>query len=344
MHRSTFPSARIRVLLCAVLLQAAMHGHAQIVQVDIPTNAPRYVPLAPGGSARFAFTVTNRTLVAVDGAVGGELQVPSATFAEYAFAADEPSLCGPPVLVPRTSFTEIRFPIAALGPGGARTCAYTVQRAPGSAGDLGFRACWQADANSDPFCLARARLGTLPDLELALDTLGAGTGDTTVVRLRLYGRSPLAVGSRVASTGCHEFAGGFLQPTQFDVDGNLPGGCASAVGTFCIGGTGEAPLSRAFRIGPAPAGGSATCLLRIRRLRSEGVAQVPLFLSGDRVDLPGGAVAFDPVRERETVSVGLGLPGAVPVPLGPAAPVAIGLAILLAGLYAQRRRGRAQSA
>jgi hypothetical protein len=342
-RQSTWRASRtvVAILLCMACAAAGAQG----VQVSVVGGSPRYLSVPPGGATTFSFEVRNFGPVAADFAIGGELQVPAATLAAYAFAPREPALCGAPVLEQRNGYNAIRFPLATLEAGGARTCEYAVQRAAGPAGDLGFQACWLPGAIPNDFCGTRVRLGTLPDLDLVLETLGAGSGDTTLLRLRLHNRSAIDVESRVASTFCHEFDGGWVVPTQFDVDGNIAGGCQSTHGAYCLNFTGVYSVSRAFRLGPVPAGASYSCLLRVRRMRPNGDAQVPLQLVDDYVGLPGGATGFDPRRDGERVLIGLGLPGAVPVPLGPATPVAIALAVLLAGLLALRRRGGlAQSA
>lgn len=332
------------LLTCAA---APAQAQAQFIDVVPVGGSPRYVPLPAGGSATFAFALSNPGTLVVEGDVGGELQVPPGAVGEYTFVAQQPSLCGTPVLEPRTGYAVLRFPLTALAPGETRTCAYTVQRAPGSTSDLGFRTCWLPlqGRPGTPFCGRVARLGTLPDLELALDTLGPAGDGVTLLRLRLLNRAPVDVAGRVATTSCYEFEGGPAEPTRFDIDGNLPGGCPAATSSGCLGGTGTAYRERAFRLGPVAAGGGSSCLLRVRALRENGLPQVRLFLQGDTVTLPAGAVGFDPVREREAVWVGLGLPGAEPVPLGAAVPVALSLLLLAGGLRAVRARLRqAQSA
>lgn len=334
----------LHLSLCA-LLTAPAAATAQDVPVVVEGGGPRYLSLPPGGTTTFTFELRNRTTASIASAFGGLMDSPAATLASYTFTATDPTRCGAPVVVPQEGYNRLHFPVAALAAGTARTCRYTVTRAPGASSDLGFEACWRRDGAFPGFCAGLVRLGTLPDLDLSLETLGAGSGDTTLVRLRLHNRSAIDVESRVASTFCHEFAGGFIERVQFDVDGNTGGGCPTAIGVPCFNFTGVSSVSRGFRLGPVPAGGSSACLLRIRHLRKEGAAQVPLFLFGDRVDLAGGTTAFDPRREGERVMIGLGLPGAVPVPLGPAAAPVMALAMLLAGALAlRRRRGRTQSA
>lgn len=332
-------------LLLTAWLGAPAAATAQDVPVVVEGGIPRYLPLAPGGTTTFTFELRNGTTAALGGAFGGLMDSPAATLASYTFTAADPAQCEAPTVVPRVSYNLLHFPVAAVAPGTTRKCRYLVTRAPGAGNDLGFEACWARDGAFPGFCAGRVRLGTLPDLDLSLETLGAGSGDTTLLRLRLHNRSAIDVESRVASTHCHEFDGGFVEPVQFDVDGNTTGGCPIANNVHCINFTGVFSVSRAFQLGPVPAGGSSTCLLRVRRMRAEGAAQVPLFLNGDGVALPAGAIGFDPRRDGERVLVGLGLPGAVPVPLGPIAPPAIAIAVMFAGLHAlRRRRGRVQSA
>lgn len=347
MRARPFASIACSVMLGALLACAAAPARAQFIDVIPDGGSPRYLPLPPGGSTTFSFALRNPGTLVVEGDVGGELQGPAAAFGDYTFVAQQPSLCGTPVLEPRTGYAVLRFPLTALAPGETRACAYTVQRAPGSTSDLGFRTCWLPlqGRPGTPFCGRVARLGTLPDLELALDTLGPAGDGVTLLRLRLLNRAPVDVAGRVATTGCYEFDGGPAEPTRFDIDGNLPGGCPAATGFGCLGGTGTAYSERAFQLGPVAAGGSSACLLRVRTLRENGLPQVRLLLQGDAVTLPAGAVGFDPMRERETVWVGVGLPGAEPVPLGTAVPGAIALLLLAGGLGAVRARMRqAQSA
>jgi hypothetical protein len=316
---------------------------ADIVSFPGPPSA--YFPVAPGGSGEFAFEIRDVGGTGVTGSVGGTLEVPGPVFEQYRFTSLDAASCALPVVQPFLSAPVVRFAFAPVPPGGTRTCRYRVDRAAGGVGDLGFNTCLLRSEFTFPYCWRVARIGSLPDLELALDTIGAGNAAGTLVRLRLVNRSTMDVESRVASTGCHEFGFGSFGPTAFDIDSAFPGGCPRADGALCLNFTGQLFDSRAFRLGPVPAGGSASCLVRVVPWPGGGADRVPLALYTDRVQLPGGVLAFDPRRERESVEIGLGLAGALPVPVGPTAAVILGWVLMLAGaVHLRRRMPRARSA
>ncbi len=332
-------------LVALLALPGVAVAQPQSGVVTVPGTSTAYFTLPPAGVGEFTFEVRDLAANLQGGSVGGVLEVPVAAFDQYAFTSLDPAACSVPTVQPYFSSQVVRFAFAAAGSGGFRTCRYRVARAANAGSDLGFNACLLRSQDASPYCSQRVRIGSLPDLELALDTVGAGTEDGTLLRLRLVNRSSQEVASRVATTDCHEFGGGLFGPTAFELDGDFPGGCPTAFGTACASFTGQRFDSRAFQLGPAPPQGSSTCLVRVVPRGNTGLGQVPLFLYRDVVGLPGGAIGFDPLRERETVTVGFGLPGAVPVPVGPAALAAILLSMLLAGAVALHRpRRRAQSA
>jgi hypothetical protein len=319
---------------------AAPHRIAQAQALDelvtIPGQSTAYFPIRPGAAGQFTFEIRDTTGRGLSGALGGILEVPQAVFAQYTFTSLDPATCSAPVLAQESSATVVRFDFAAVDPLAVRRCRYRVDRAPEAISDLGFNACLLRSVFAFPFCINRARFGTLPDQDLVLETLGAGSSSGTLLRLRLVNRSSASIESRVASTGCHEFGGGAFGPTAFDIDSNVVGGCPTAFGTACANFTGQIFDSRAYRIGPVAPGGTASCLLRVRSFGAVGAQQVPLFLFEDRVDLTGGALGFDPQRAGETVSIGLGLPGAVPVPVGPMAWAVLALLVMMSAIAAMR--------
>jgi len=339
--RSLLLSVVFATLACVPALGAAQ-SVADIVA--IPGGSSAYFPIGPGQAGDFAFEIRDTTGLGLSGSMGGVLEVPQTVFGQYVFTPLDAGACAAPVVEPFLSSMVVRFAFAPIAPAGTRTCRYRVQRSTASTSDLGFNACLLPSPFTFPFCLNKARIGTLPDIELALDTLGAGGSAGTVVRLRVLNRSAVDVESRVASTACHEFGGGFFGPTSFDLDGDIPDGCARTTGTGCANFTGMNFDSRAFRLGPVPAGGSASCLVRVVPRGTAGLDRVPLFLFEDRVGLPAGEVGFDPVRERETAVIGLGLTGAVSVPVGLPALAWLALLVAVAGLFALGgRRAQLQS-
>jgi hypothetical protein len=319
---------------------AAPHQVARAQALDelvtIPGQSAAYFPIRPGATGQFTFEIRDTTGLGLSGALGGILEVPQAVFAQYTFTSLDPTTCSAPVLAQEYSATVVRFNFAAVDPMAVRRCRYRVDRAPNAISDLGFNACFLRSTFTFPFCINRARFGTLPNQDLVLETLGAGNPSATLLRLRLINRSSAPIESRVASTDCHEFGGGSFGPTAFDIDSNVAGGCPTAFGTACANFTAQLFDSRAYRIGPVAPGGTASCLLRVRSTGAVGAQQVPMFLFEDRVNLTEGALGFDPQRAGETVTIGLGLPGAVPVPVGPMAWAVLALFVLASAIAAMR--------
>jgi len=315
--------------------------------IVVPERAWLYLAVAPGETREFAFEIRDAASNAAGGTLGGELDVPVAVFAQFTFAPVDPVACAAPTVGASSPRDVVRFPFAPTAGGANRICRYRVTRAADAVGDLGFFACLLDAPRATPRCSQLVRIGSLPDQELAIEGVGVGAGDANLVQLRLINRSSQDVTSRIASTDCHVWGNSAPWATQFELDGNIPGGCPTVEGPGCIQFTGPPFETRAFRLGPAPAGGSSTCRVRAIPRGNLDSAPVRMFLFGDAVGLPGNAIGFDPRREREAGVIGIGLFGAFPVsvPLGPAAIAGIALSLLLVGLSvlrAREGRGRAR--
>jgi hypothetical protein len=300
-----------------------------------------YIAVPAGGSGEFAFQIRHAPSNTLGGAVGGRLEVPVAVFNQYAFTPLDPAACPAPTLVSTPTMQVVRFAFAPGGSTGPRTCRYRVERPSDAASDLGFNVCLLETLDMSPTCVQRVRIGSLYDQELALEGVGVGSADPNLLQLRLINRSLQKAASRTASTDCHMFGDGVFGTTRFDFDSNIPGGCPSSVSNACIDFTGPPFTIRRFHLGPAPPGGSSTCLVRVVPRANPGVDRVRLYLLDDIVGLPGNAFGFDPRREREAVMIGLDLFGAaaVAVPVGPAVVAGIALSLLLVGVVVLRSRG-----
>jgi hypothetical protein len=165
--------------------------------------------------------------------------------------------------------------------------------------------------------------------------------DRVTYRIWMRNLDHRAVAARDVTTACAEFGGGFFGPTAFVIENDFPGACASSDNReACLNFTGQWFDSRGFRLGPAPAGGEASCLVRLRypggRVEPDHVA---LYFSDDRVALANGADAFD--RGLANDAAGLGqFPASARrlVPVAPAVPWVLGvLFLVIAGIWMRLR-------
>lgn len=313
--------------------------------VDLPEGAALRV--APGADAAFVFEVRNtwpstRT-IPVTGGLGGAADA----FSEYAFTSQSGPSCAAPVLF-GSSANSIRFDVGPLAPNESLRCIYGVARRVDSINDLTFGVC--RDTSSPSLCWQDVFIGSLPDMQLIaapIEPIGLGT---TSALVRLTARNPLgpAAAARRITTECTEFEFGQFGPFPFDLENDFPGACPTAdqhIG--CLNFTGTNYDTREFLIGPTPAGGEASCLVRLRMHEPLAVlADLEMSFTNSAVNRVDGGLAFDPVRANGVVRVGA-VPGGsgtlepARLPLSPAA--AALLAVLLGGITAMRLRYRARA-
>lgn len=234
------------------------------------------------------------------------------------------------------------FSTGPLAAGESLTCRYRVTRSITSINDLGFRAC---DPLEYIFCSNAFRFGSLPDLSLAVSQVLPTPQDSAepVFRLQLTNHSAHDIAGRGVSTSCREFHGGVFDPVPYIVESNFPGGCAVDNGGGCINFGGQNFENFGFRFGAIPAGGSTSCLVRLRHHAGQfGKPPTDLFLVDYDVNdlnslviLSNGGHAFDPNLANDQATLELtGTPNAIPMSTGGLLTMVLSLGLVgLAGLW-----------
>jgi hypothetical protein len=320
---------RLIHLVCAMVaagFAAPLAAQARSIYFEVlsPDTAPRVLPLAPGGSFPFSFTLRSGfdTGLAIF-----QLYVDSRVeaLAQYSFVSSDPARCRVPEVEERQYWLRLSFGVGPLGREETIECNYTVTRSLDSVDDLGFDLCNWYDGSGCRH--ASFRVGTLPRMDLrVVPATGALPDGTQLVRLEVSNHGQVAVASRIVSTSCSEFGGGWFGPIAFTLDTDFPGACRSTYGQGCVNFGGQSASSYGFDMGPVAPGGTASCLVRVTGSnRYAGSTSVGVGFLDDRVTLVGGALAFDPgftfnpstTNGGGVISLGALPPvAAVPVPAG----------------------------
>lgn len=320
-------------LMAAALWPTAPSAQAAITY-RVEAATPRDQAIAPGGTGSLSFTLTNTATVGGAASVGGHYASRPEALAGYEFDAID-ARCGAPTLESDTfGSPRLVFPVSDIPPAASLTCNYLITRHPDSIDDLGFRLC--GPGPYDNYCDRRIRRGTLPDLSLEVQAVPAlaSSPDEALVRVRMRNASSLAVASRVVTTECSEFEGGIFAPGPFRVETDFPGACPRADrGAGCLNFTGQRFHSYGFLLGPAPAGGESSCLLRLRYADSAPRGKsVALYFLDDVVSLESGGRGFDAASSNDQTELGADTrTGAVNIPVPASAIPLLVLALVLSG-------------
>jgi hypothetical protein len=346
--RTTPSRARTALACIALTLVTLLAALPALAQDDVPyllsfpSDSPTMQAIAPGGQGSFAFTL--QASASGMGVLAGIHESPNGTLDGYTFESEQPARCALPLVEPYFGSQRLVFVAGPLVAGESLTCRYSIRRALGSIDDLAFHACGRRSTFG--YCAQRFRRGNLPDLALSVEPEGLVAANATeaIVRLRLDNPTPFAVASRIATTDCREFAGGFFDPAPFTVDTTLPDGCAAAQGMGCGNFTGQNFDSYGFRLGPVAAGGSVTCRVRLRlRAPASGAVGTGLMFLDDRMALANGGLAFDPQPANDDATLGIiGVGTASAIPIGPAASMLLALCLVLLGLSRLRTQATAR--
>ena len=341
-----FDKSRIALAAALTCLLAFMHGASAqsgfAPTLTLPEHIARNQIVAPGQSGEFAFSIVNSGTMAGGVSVFARSHSPVGTLAGYTISILDPVRCYlPKVGVYGGHIETLHFTTGPVEPGETLTCSYTIARAPTAANDLALGIC-QSLQYSGHFvdCDLMYLFGSLPDLALTVEQVAPVAPGVTeaLVRLRLNNLSGHDVASRVASTDCREFSGGHFDDAPFDVETGFPGSCPLVAGEDCLVFLGTQFKSYGFRLGPVPAGGSASCLVRLRLYEpAGGPVSTSLYLIDDRVPLANGGTAFDPNRENDVTNLGiLGVANAIP--MSAAGLLLLALTLAVAGVVGMRRR------
>jgi hypothetical protein len=299
---------KVQLVLASSALALAV-GIAQAQSPGLPVTLPADVAdvqvLAPGAAGTFGFDVRNPGAEPAGGFVTAQFSWQDTdgvdVLAEYAFVPESGSGCAPPQPDASGFYIRLRFDVGVVAPGATRACRYRVTRSLLSRNDLAFSVCQRT---GESFCgRASLYLGSLPDLRLQA---APETGDPALLRLTVVNDSGIALQSQDVATECLEYEGGLLRTTPIDVVNDFPGACptGSAGGATCVNVTGINAFNRAFRIGPLPPRGSASCLVRIRATGAASDEAVSVFFNPDPLSVAGGGSAFDANRVNDDTLLG----------------------------------------
>lgn len=305
--------------------------------LSFPDDVASNQQIAPGAEGSFAFTLRDTKGTTKDRRLSGALYVDADVLAEYQFVSEHPR-CRTPEF--RIDFgRELVFVVEALAPSESFTCRYRIQRAPTSRNDLKFESCGDV---TFPYCERAFRRGSLPDLQLGATPVAPTPRGalSAIVRLQLRNPTAYPVPFRDVTTDCWEFEGGQGGPGPFRIDSDIPGGCPSVSGEACFNFGGQNALSYGFRLGPAVAGGSSSCLVRLTLTRPlSGFVSTPFHFLTDEIVYPDGSRRFDGNAANDTIPLGVS-PAVSPatVPLAPTTSLA--MAVLVGMLACLRLRNR----
>ncbi|UXI70363.1 hypothetical protein [Tahibacter amnicola] len=310
--------------------------------VRLPPPAERDQPIPPGGEGRLTFTVLAAPAQFGTATTAGFFESPPEGLSEYTFVPENPALCQPPTLSPTPySLQSLSFRVGPIAAGGSASCAYRVQRAATSRQDLKFHIC----ANTSLFCNALFRYGTLPDVAVRItqSAMIPNSLDGTV-QVTVSNRSSRAISAARVATDCVEFGGGIFDPAPFEIDADFPGACPrNALNMGCLNFTGQNYSSQGFSVGPIPAQGEASCLLRLRHINANTIGRtVDLMLATDALLFADGGVGYDANVLNDRTP--MGVVTSVALPIGRGASVLTLVLLGLVGAWGVRRHIRATSA
>jgi len=219
--------------------------------------------IVPGATGHLILTAHNEEATSSLAGISGIVFSNADVFSEYVFVADQPALCNQPALATDEYGTDVQFSGGPIEPGADLTCDYTMMRSMSSRNDLVFSLCRPGDFID---CIFRPfSFGTLPDLSLRADAIAPvsiGSLEATF-RVTAFNPSPNAVAATSIGTDCAEFFVGGMLTAPFDIDNDFPDACPTSEESLpCANFTGQDATSKGFRIGPIPANGTASCLLR----------------------------------------------------------------------------------
>ncbi len=337
------PVRSVLLVLCGLLMAPFALAQTSIAyRLSFPEEIARIQFIAPGEIADFAFTVTSESAASGNAVMGGRFDSQAVTLVEYAFSSNDPVRCALPVLSPPSHDMVISFVAGPITPGASLTCRYRVARAASSVNDLGFHAC--APFNSCGDTSANAfRFGNLPDLALSVQQVLPTPTDSNepVFRLQLTNHSNHAVLRRTVTTECREFNGGIFDPMPYVLESDFPGGCTTTLGEICLLLTGARQESFGFNFGPIPAGGSTSCLVRLRHHPGQpSTPSTDLFLIDYSLSvyntllvLADGGIAIDPDVSNDRATLALAGSGAAnPIPMSPGGLLALTLVLFGVGV------------
>ena len=329
------------MLLLALVCGIGASGQvfAVIFNVTMPPSANPALLIEPGQSVAFQFDVQNIN------SDSGIAEVPAFYFEsgafnnEYSFSSGQPAACAAPVMsVSSGGSYQVTFPVT-LAASQLLRCTYQLTRSSGSINDIRL-AFGPSGASFVYFA------GTLPDLGIAGEIAQVPYGATeAVVRISQRNPSPREVAAHLVGTSCAIFAP--LNPppaVPFLIEDGFPGACQSLTRATCGVAFGLSGANWRFTLGPIPANGEASCLLRLRfpepltSLAQLSVMNGALYTSFSTVQFTDGGTGFDVQVSNNEATFGAS-PAPQPVPTnGWMGLLSLWSIVIVAAMVALRRR------
>jgi hypothetical protein len=347
----SFERCVMHALAClgALLLAPMAIAQSSIAyRLSFPADIARVQYIAPGQVGDFAFIVTSVDTAPGSALIRGPIYSESVTLTEYTFSSSDPARCTLPTIPENFIIKKIAFVVGPIAPGEILTCRYRVTRATLSINDLGVSACPSNLHNGICDVTNTFFYGNLPDLALSVEQVlptPAGSSEP-IFRLQLTNHSNETIPDRTVTTECSEFNGGLFDPVPYIVESDFAGGCATSQTSICINFTGQSYTNFAFDFGTIPAGGSTSCLVRLRHHPSQSatpstnlhlLSSPPSFFD-PLVVLSNGGIAIDPDSANDRATLALASSGgAAPIPMSLAGLLMLALLLGLVGLSSAKR-------
>ena len=284
------------------------------VQILLPEGTSGFVRLQPGESGVLTYAVKNMRTTAL-----GTLTIPVQLTGiggnyDYLFEAEPGSRCN-------LTVNPLALTVSGLALGETLICRTGVTRAPTSLSDLKIGFCTFGNCNT-PFLFSDLLFaGTLPDMALASTFAATPIGaSTALVRLTASNAGSRAIPTQLVETQCLTIGGvGPVPLSPFVIENNFASACPTvAIPQRCINVYGQDVIIHGYSIGPIPAGGSASCELRLRfRQPLTAPVSIAMSLPSRTFTNPDGTVEFDPDVTNNTTRIGAAPAAAyeyVPVP------------------------------
>lgn len=252
-----------RLLSCLVLGILGMGAaKAQPLTLISPADQSQLIRVVPGGSTSFRFFLRNnsaipstRQPVELWGELGDEI------LSEYQFVSETPTVCADVTTV----FGQAQSWVEQLAPNTVNECRFQIARYASSRHDyklrigasigIGSNIPWEAEDGS--FFNGSHYLGTLPNLIATATPLSPIQPGATSAEFRITvaNQGPVEIGPPVFSSGCLPFFDGpdnVLHEVGNDSCEDLSGGACTGWYQYAL----RLPK-------PVPAGGSASCTIRM---------------------------------------------------------------------------------
>ena len=330
---------------CALVASLAVVGTTQAADefvITVPSGQPAVQRIAPGESATLVLDARVRSS---NGTGMAMLHDPTGNRAAgYEITGSPAANCGPAQAIVQNGRPMIGLPLTAPAGSTTFTCTYQLRRLAGSR-DARILVC---EREFDILCTAFGwqglTIGDLPDFAIRVEPVEAvPVGATTaLVRVVATNPTPWSVPVRRVGTECAEFGGGVQTPgAPYEIENDFQGACPTeslAPVTGCVNVGGQNYSARNYRIENIPAGGEASCLLRLQLAQPLRHPVALALQAADRVDYADTGLAYDVDRGNDVVPLGVVPSFSASVPaLGRARLALLALALIALAAFRVRR-------